>query len=329
MGFIIGDGILLAIALHRSIQSISHGSSSSAGFSFAELTRYSIVTFLSALMGFTINQADKLFTLASQGLPGLAVYNVAMVASSLAGFAPYALLIVLLPALSSLRASNRIEESRNLIRAYSRYVSLAVIPIAIGFASLMEVALRIFGPEYLNGLVPAVIVTAATGLTAVGSVFAAELLAFGELKWYTTANLLGLVSLFVVSALATPLLGLNGPALGRVSLLTVALIFYGLAARRKGFFEIDMRAFLSASGASAFMGAVVFLLLSAFRSFYMKLAFVPLLVLLGAFIYIASLRLLRVFDPRDMEFALSIAPHRVRWIIPKIGKLIGVRGKDN
>ena len=122
VGFIIGDIFLLIVTFLRSRHDLR--ATSSTGFSSVELFRYSLYTLLSALMGFAINQADKLFTLARQGLRELAIYNVAIVASTLAGFAPYALLTVLLPALSALRATNRIKESRQMIRAYTRYVSI-------------------------------------------------------------------------------------------------------------------------------------------------------------------------------------------------------------
>lgn len=169
VGWILGDAVLLIFAVQKSLRTLRVGGGR-AGFSMSELVRYSLYTLLSALIGFAVNQADKIVTLARQGLPELAVYNVATVVASLAGFAPYALLIVLLPALSALHAARRIRQMRQLIRSYTRYVSIVVLPVAFGFAAITGVALQIFGPEYVVGLVPSVIVSVATGLTAVGAV---------------------------------------------------------------------------------------------------------------------------------------------------------------
>ena len=146
-GWILGDAVLLVLALQQSLRTL-RGGGGGAGFSMSDLVRYSLYTLLSALIGFGVNQADKVFTLARQGLPELAIYNVAIVAASFAGFAPYALLTVLLPALSALHAAKRMQQMRDMVYSYSRYVSIVVLPVAFGFASITDVALRIFGQAY-------------------------------------------------------------------------------------------------------------------------------------------------------------------------------------
>jgi O-antigen/teichoic acid export membrane protein len=322
-GFIIGDTVLLLPALWRSYVTV-HGLSDGSTFSLANLSQYSLYTLFSALIGFAINQADKLFTLAQQGLPELAIYNVAIVAASFTGFAPYALLTVLLPAFSALHASNRLAEMKALVRTYTRYVSIVVLPIAVGFASVTEVALRIFGPAYTSGLVPSVIVSVATGLTAIGAVYAGVLLASGELRWYTAANVLGLVGLLVVSGATIPFFGLSGPALGRATLMILAASVYAIATQRKGFLELDMKAFATAIGSSAIMGVVVFAALWSLHSFYLKLVALPLLVVVGGFIYLGLLRAVRLLTVDDVEFVLGIVPRGFQPWIQRIARLAGV-----
>ncbi len=326
VGWILGDAIFLIIALQKSFRALS-GGRGKRDFSLSELTRYSLYTLVSALIGFAINQADKIFTLARQGLPELAIYNVAIVAASFAGFAPYALLTVLLPALSSLHAAKRTEQMHNMINDYTRYVSLIVIPIAIGFASITEVALRIFGPEYVNGLVPSVIVSVATGITAVGAVYAAALLAIGELRWFTIANAIGLGGLLVTSYLLTPLVGLAGPAFGRATLMILVALAYGLALSRRGFFGIDLKAFFSAAGGSAVMGIVVFFVLSLSHSFIIKLAMLPVMVAVGGVIYLGSLRSVHLLTEHDIEFIRDLTPRGLQRFLPAAAKLAGVRWK--
>jgi O-antigen/teichoic acid export membrane protein len=323
IGWILGDGLLLAVALQGSLASL-HDGSGRAEFSLRDFARYSSYTLLSALIGYAINQADKLFTLAQQGLSRLAVYNVAIVAASFAGLAPYALTMVLLPTLSSLHASGEKREMRQIVRQYSRYVSIIVIPIAVGFAAITDVALRIFGPEYASGLMPSVIVSVTAGLTAVGAVYAAVLLAVGELRWYTLANLGGLGSLAAVVYLATPILGLSGPALGRASLMILAALVYAYATLRSGFLELDVRAFLTAVSSSVLMGAVVFFILSLFHTFLMKLVMLPIVVVIGALLYLVGLRVLKLLGAQDFEFIREIAPARFHGIVSLIARLAGV-----
>jgi O-antigen/teichoic acid export membrane protein len=238
--------------------------------------------------------------------------------------APYALTTVLLPALSSLHAANEVQEIRQLVRLYSRYVAIIVIPVAFGFASITAVALRIFGPAYVSGLVPSVIVSLTSGLTAVGAVYAAVLLAVGELKWYTGANVVGLGSLAVVAYLATPVLGLSGPALGRASLMVLAALVYGYAALRSGFFELDVKAFVCAAASSLIMGAVVFFGLSLFHTFLTKLVMVPVFVAVGALVYLGCLRALSVLQKDDLEFIRDMAPERLHPLVAIVARIAGV-----
>lgn len=326
VGWILGDLVLLVFALLKSIRTLRIGGGTSE-FSLPDLVRYSLYTLLSALIGFAVNQADKIFTLARQGLPELAIYNVAIVAASFAGFAPYALLTVLLPALSSLHAVKRTVQMHEMIHAYTRYVYIVVMPIAFGFGSIMGVALRIFGPAYVEGLLPAVIVSVATGLTAVSAVYAGALLAVGELKWFTGANAIGLGGLVVASYFLTPIFGLGGPALGRATLMSLVALVYGFALFRRGFFEFDIKAFLSATGGSAVMGLVVFVALSFLHSFLVKLALLPVVIIVGALIYLGSLRLVHLLTVEDLEFVLDLTPSRLHMFLLIVAKLAGLHRK--
>jgi O-antigen/teichoic acid export membrane protein len=324
LGWIFGDALLFVFALQKSIRALPVGRGSS-GFSVSELTRYSLYTLLSALIGFAVNQADKIFTLAGKGLSELAIYNVAIVAASLAGFAPYALLTVLLPALSSLHAAKGTRQMHKMIHDYTRYVSIIVIPIAVGLASIAQITLRIFGPEYVNGLAPSILVSVATGLTAVGAVYAAALLALGELRLFTAANVIGLAGLLGVSYLLTPVLGLAGPAFGRATLMGLVAVVYGLALARRGFFGFDLRAFLSATVGSGVMGTAVFFGLFFAHSFLVRLAMLPPMIVVGALIYLASLRVLRLLTMRDLEFIHDLTPRWLHRLLPAAAKLAGVR----
>lgn len=328
MGWIIGDATLLVLALWRAKSKFNvQEKERKSDFSLRNFAEYSLYTLVSALIGFAINQADRIFTLARQGLGELAIYNVAIVAASFAGFAPYALLTVLLPALSSLHASDKLVEMRSMIHDYTRYVSIVVLPVAFGFASVTGVALRIFGPAYESGLLPSMIVSVVTGLTALSAVYAGVLLAIGKMKWFTLANVLGLASLFVVSAVLTPIAGLSGPAIGRATLMAIVFSMYALASSRNGLLELDSKAFAYATVASAIMGVIIFSCLSLTQSFFMKLALLPFMVVFGALIYVGFLRALRLFTSSDFDFVSGLTPARFQWVLPKLAWLAGVKYK--
>jgi len=226
--------------------------------------------------------------------------------------------MVLLPTLSSLHAANKTTETRQIVRQYGRLVSMLVIPIAVGFASITEVALRLFGPSYMSGLVPSVIVSVVSGLTALGAVYAAVLLAVGRLRLYILANIVGVVTLAVVVYFSTPYLGLSGPALGRATLMIVVAIFYAYGAWRSGFFELDLRAFLGASISSAPMGAVVFFILTRFNSFLVQIVLLPFAIVAGALMYLCAVRALKLFTEEDFEFMRQVVPAGFERIVALI-----------
>ena len=324
-GWILGDFLLLLLVLRRTLQSLGwQVGVSASSFSAKDLTRYNLYTLFATLIGFVISQADRLITLSQQGLSRLAIYNVAMLGAGVASIAPYALINVLLPAAAAIFASNRMNELHDLVRSYTRYVSLFVMPAAFSLAAVMEIPLRIFGPDYVGGLLPAIIVSVATGLTSLGVIYAGLLLALGKMRWFTAANLLGLVALFVVAGTLTSVLGLNGPALGRASLMAVSAIVFALATFKIKIFEIDFRAFIISVISSTIMMIVIFSILSVLRELILKLVMLPVLLIVGVLVYVVSLRAFHGLMVSDMDFLRGLLPCRLHSILPMLARLAGL-----
>ena len=324
VGWICGDSVLLLLAMVRTMKRLS-GQTGVGSFSARDWVHYSTYTLFAAIVSFVINQADRLITLSEQGLSRLAIYNVAMAGASVASYAPYALVTAFLPVVAALFAENKTQELHGIIRSYTRYVSLSVMPVSFCLAAVMEVPLRIFGLDYLNGIIPAVIVSIATGLTSLGAVYAGALLALGKLRLYTVANVLGLFVLILVAWALTPILALNGPALGRAGLLIVVTIVYGLAAFKFEIFEIDLKAYLTSIVSSSIMAIVVFELISSIHGFSLKVALMPVILLVGMLIYVGVLRVLRQFTVDDLEFLRDLLPHRLEILLPTIARIVGLR----
>lgn len=322
-GWVVGDFVVLLVTLRWAVSRLG-GQGGSGDVSGKEIARYNAYTFLGALAGYAMNQADRLFALWQRGLSGVAVYNVALVGGGIVAYVPNVLVTVLVPALAALLVSNRTEQIHEMIRSYSRYVSLVVVPIGFGLAAILNVLLGIFGSAYVSGWSPGAIVSIATGLTAVGAVYAGVLIAIGKLRWYTAANLLGLAALLVVSAVLTPILGLNGPALGRSSLLVVVALIYVLAAYKNGVFYIDSHAYAIVMVCSSVMAAIVFGALLLIPGFVMKLVMLPVVVLLGLLLYVGLLRISRLLTVKDLSFLHDLLPRRLWFILPLTAKVTGL-----
>jgi O-antigen/teichoic acid export membrane protein len=323
VGWLMGDFALLVATLHWVLRNLGlvFGSSN---FSTTEFLRYNLYTLLGAVVGFTISQADRLIILWERGLSAIAVYNVAMVGAGVVGYVPYALITVLLPVLTSLSVSREDGRMHKLMRSYSRYVSLVVMPIGFGLAAVMEVALRIFGAAYVSGALAGALVSIAASLSAIGTVYAGALLALGKLRWYTVANLLGFAAMMIVAAIFTPLLGLMGPALGRASLMVVAATVYALAAFRCGIFEVDSRAYAVSALGSGVMMVSVFTILGSIHTFFVQLLAFPGVMVVGFIIYLGSLRLSHLLTTDDLDFFRELLPKRLGVLLPLAASFIGV-----
>jgi O-antigen/teichoic acid export membrane protein len=323
VGWIGGDLVLLLLAMWKALRNFG-GEVGVDRFSVKNLARYNLYTLFAALLGFVINQADIMIAFSEQGLSGLAIYNVASIGGGVAGYAPSSLVTVLLPALAALSASNRMGDLHGIVRSSTRYVSLIVMPIAFGLAALMEMLLSIFGPDYVSGLLPAVIISVATGLTALSAVYAGALLALGRLRWYTAANVLGLIALILVAGILTPIIRLNGPALGRATLMAVTAVVYALASFKAEVFEIDFRAFIISVVSSTIMMIVVFSILSLLHSLILKYAMLPVILIIGILVYVGSLRAFRGLTISDVDFIHGLLPNRLHSIIPTLARLAGL-----
>src|SRR5271167_4494078 len=70
VGWICGDSVLLLLAMQRTLKRLS-GQTGVGSFSARDWTHYSLYTLFAAIIGFVVNQADRLITLSEQGLSRL------------------------------------------------------------------------------------------------------------------------------------------------------------------------------------------------------------------------------------------------------------------
>jgi len=284
---------------------------------------YNSYNLAAALMGFGVSFADRLFTLSTQGLSPLAVYNVAIVATNIASSISYALVTVMLPAAAGLFAASKLEELHRLLRLTARYVSILVMPIAFGLAAVVEIPLRIFGADYLSGTGPAMIVCIASGLTAISAIYASAIIALDKMRWFTAANLLGLAGFYVFTTALTPFFGISGPAFGRAALMIITTLVYGWAAFRAGVFELDHRAYLVSIICSTIVSIPVFTALLLLQAFYLKIVALPFLIVFAGLTYLCLLRLSHIISIDDLEFIRDVIPRPLHRFLPIIARIVG------
>jgi O-antigen/teichoic acid export membrane protein len=206
IGFALGDSVLAIAANAESYRAIR--ALGGAKGSMRPVLKYMVSVFFAALMGLAVSQTDRFLAFLRLGLPSLAVYNIATVGAAVASFAPAAATNVLVPALSGFGK----DEGRKLemLRVYTRHISLSAVPIGFALAAVSPFLLRLFGDQYAQGALVMAIIAISISFTAISSVYSSSLLVDDKAHHFTFSNLLGLVALVVVAVVTVPALGFVG-----------------------------------------------------------------------------------------------------------------------
>jgi hypothetical protein len=101
-------------------------------------------------------------------------------------------------------------------------------------------------------------------------------------------------------------------------------IFLAYVTHKQGLFVIDSKAYRDSVFAASVMGIILFFTLdfiSGYRSQLISLAF---LMPAGVIIYLVILRILKTFQPDDIEFIRRFLPKRAERFVQIVSKIVGV-----
>ncbi|MFC1754394.1 oligosaccharide flippase family protein, partial [Thermoproteota archaeon] len=288
--FILGDIVFLSLSLFSCLKPLWV---KREPVSTRLIMDYSFPLLVTSIIIFGVTQLDKLFAFLQLDLSDLGIYNIAVTASTIGAFAPNAITTALVPSLSALEASKKIDEFKKLAKTYTRYVALIATPMSFGVAALASGLVQLFGEQYLPGALPTTIMSVAIGLTAVSAVYNSELLAARRTKSIMIVNLAGLIILGVGLFIFTPIFDFLGVALSR-SIMTVSItIFLIITTYKRGLFVLDKKAYRDSVFASSVMGVVLYLSISFIGGYRGQLFSLVFLLPIGIIIYLVILRILK------------------------------------
>jgi O-antigen/teichoic acid export membrane protein len=322
MGFALGDSYLAIRANLTSYVELRHHEPST--FDMRPVLKYMISVFFAALVGLAVTQSDKLLAFLQLGLPDLAVYNVATVGAAVASFIPSAVTNVVVP---SLAAPGTLDASkREVLKAYTRHVSLSAIPTGFILAAVSPYLLRIFGDPYSAGAPVMALIAISISFTAVDSVYSSSLLVEDRAHHFTLSYIFGLAGLLVVALLSVGTFGVFGIAIGRSAMLFIILFSTAYFAWRNGRFILDFEAYGKSVAASCLAGLLVYAVLSivsllgAGRLLVVGAAVV--MIPLGFALYLFVMKAVRAYSESDMDFIESLIPERLRFFSRLARKLL-------
>lgn len=325
IGYSIGDALMAAASVPLAMRGIPN-EGWAAGDSRA-VRAYMLSIVPSSLIGFAVGQAASFLAFVEKGLSDLAIYNIASVAGGITALAPIALTNVLVPVLASMRQGDLAGRSE-MMRRYTKYVSLVSLPIGFGLAAVAPALLEIFGPAYLPAAPLIAVTSVATSLTAVMSVYASELIARGRTGLFLLGNAVSLVTLFGAALVAVPSLGLLGVALGRAAMLFVTLAAFAIFVKRTGTLVLDSAAYIKSVIAAMVVAVPIYLVVrlvteSVSLSRLETIALGGLMVPYGVLVYLTAMKLLRALDASDFEFLDMVIPESLGGLASLARRLLG------
>lgn len=270
--------------------------------------------YASSIVAFLYAWYDKAIVLASLPLSDLGIYNTTYTAFSILIAVATALGSSLIPFYGMAHGKNDHQAISYGIKRATKYTMLIIFPLTLGLLAAAKPTLTIFaGQQYESGwLILAIL--ALFGLTyGILPAISNILLIYGKRKTILLLSLIPVIS----SLLFIPLvwtIGLTGLAIMRGASLVFTLLLTIYFVGKLVKIQISKNILAKTLTASSAMAAVIILAQQLFVGTY----FLALGILLGAAIYIASIRFLKILDHEDFKLLEQVVGTKLAGYITTI-----------
>ena len=218
---------------------------------------FAITTFMQALFSFLYKNIDKMFLISLEDMGQLGYYQAIISIFTLVEFVPSLLGNVTIPYFSNiLKIGNKkdVEESYERIEKYMLFFLVSCI---IGVISLSDIALSMFGKEYLEFKYLLIILVVAKSIASLGFVNTPMMIVL-EKNWVRLINgTLQIVIQFSITYLYISKLGILAVVLGRVIGVCASQILPQLTTKYRSGYSIKIsKAYYSGIICSVILGVI-------------------------------------------------------------------------
>jgi O-antigen/teichoic acid export membrane protein len=245
-------------------------------------------------------------------LAALGVYNAALTAYSVLVGMSGAVNNALLPVYSGIssRGNDRFESCRHATLVASRYVSLAIVPLAFGLLATAKPALTLFvGQAYADGTIPLMILTCVFGLTLFGSALGPMLLALSETRVVSGIAVMSVLVGLASAAFLLPFLGITGASVARGVALIISTALTLVVLARKKAMRLDTEVIWKSLVAAGLMSGVLF----GMQAIIYSRLLLPIYIVVGCLVYLLALRFLRAVRKEDVDLIARYLGKRLRF----------------
>jgi O-antigen/teichoic acid export membrane protein len=292
--------------------------------SLKPILKFSLPLLLSSLTLLILNRADILIiTAVTSDYSLTGIYYIALNSVTVLSILWIPITTTIFPALSAKHGLKKPEDVTNILKTSSRYLIYIILPSCLGLAAISPTALAFFyGPSYTPGAIPLSILSVATIIMALYSLFTTALTAVGKTTQILKINVILALSTVTILIAIVPLLQTIGAALARLitQLIGITLAFYIL--QKEIPVKIDKEALWKSTLAST---AIIppLLIFEATISKTLPITQTLIIEILTAVsIYAFSLYILKALKTQDFELLRQALPNAVTKYINLIEKII-------
>jgi PST family polysaccharide transporter len=274
------------------------------------LLYFSLPIFFSSLTLLVLNWADVVIITSLTGDYSLTgVYYIVINSVGILSILYIPMTTTIFPALSAQHGLKNPESISNIQRTASRYILYIIFPSCLGLAIIAPTALTFFyGATYTKGAIPLALLSIATIIMALNSLFTTTLTAIGKTGQILKINAISAVSAVLMLVALVPFFEAVGAAFARLTTQIISLVLATYLLGKEIKMQLDKEALWKSAVAST---ATVPFLLALELIISAKLSTTQTLVieiLTAAGIYVFSLYILKALKSQDFELLRQALP---------------------
>jgi len=287
------------------------------------LLHYSLPLFLSSLTLLILNQVDFVIIASlTSNYALVGIYYIVVRSIAVLSIIWHPIMVTLFPVLSARYGLQDPQGVSNIIKTASRYLIYVTLPSCIGLAAIAPTALTFFyGSTYAPGAIPLAILSIATIILALYSLFTTTLTAIGKTKQVLKIDIVLALSSMMLLVVLVPFLEAVGAALTRLIVRAISITLAVYALRKEIRVQLDKEAIWKSATASTITLPFLLTLEWTLGTKIPATHLLPIEILTAVCIYLLSLYALKALKSQDFELLRQALPKSLAKYLTNLEKI--------
>jgi O-antigen/teichoic acid export membrane protein len=285
-----------------------------------KVVTFSLPFFVSSGIVLVLQNVDRLFVLKYLGLDELGIYGTLLIAAGVPQLLPSSVGTALLPAVIKIEEKDGLVS--DVVTNSIRYITILTLPILSLVASLSKPLISaVLGPNFAFGWVAFAVLTVGYAAMSPDIPLGQVLTAKKKTRVLAIQQVVSGVVLAGLALVLIPQFFLTGAALAYVLARLAGFVFILPSLYRLKLFKVEWLEYVKIVASSSII-LLVTVGMESLTSY--KLALLPLYLLVGVAVGLASVKLLKVFRDEDYHVMMDFMPRRFRDVASKAWRILGL-----